>query len=143
MNFISQWSFLICLCLIDMSIVNADICNLCSCNGEESEEYFRINCSTETKLGTINVDLENIQWPTLNKSLEANFNYMEFDHLPKLLGSATVKIVNLDNNFIETIKSDPFKQCKNLVSLSISNNLIHDLPKGNGSYCDTFSKVKS
>lgn len=132
MNFATRWSILISCCfLVSISFVNADICDLCSC--VENEAFLRINCSTETKVESINVDLENIQWPTLNKSLEAHFNYMQYNNLPKLLGSATVKIVNLDNNVIETIKNDPFKQCKYLESLSISNNSIHDLPKGNGS----------
>lgn len=130
MNFAVRWLFLISLCSVALHVVNADICDLCSCKGEESDEFFHINCTTETKIGSVNVDLENIQWPTLNKSLDAHFNYMQFNHLPKLLGSAMVKIVNLDNNFIETIKSDPFKQCKNLESLSIANNSIRDLPKG-------------
>ncbi|KAG4076224.1 hypothetical protein HA402_014773 [Bradysia odoriphaga] len=115
--------------IVNISVVRADICDLCSCDGEESETVFRIKCLTETKVGTVNVDLENIQWPTINRSLEAHFNNMQFDHLPKLLGSATVKAINLDHNLIETIKSDPFKQCKNLKSLSIANNSIHDLPK--------------
>lgn len=129
MNFRNPfWCVLISSCLV--SVVNADICDLCSCNSEESDAFFRINCTLETKPGSVNVDLENIQWPTINKSLEAHFNYMQFSHLPKLLGSAMVKIVNLDNNLIEMIKSDPFKQCKNLESLSISNNSIRDLPKG-------------
>lgn len=130
MNFVLRCSVLIGLCLIQIQNVSADICDLCSCNGEESDAFFRINCTTETNVGSVNIDLENIQWPTLNKSIEAHFNYMQFNHLPKVLGSATVKIVNLDNNLIETIKSDPFKQCKNLESLSIANNSIHDLPKG-------------
>lgn len=130
MNFTIQCGFLISLFLLQINLVNADICDLCSCDGLESgDEFLRINCLTETKLG-INIDLENIQWPTINKSVDAHFNYMQFNHLPRLLGSATVKIVNLDNNLIETIKSDPFKQCKNLESLSISNNSIRDLPKG-------------
>lgn len=126
MNLIIRCTLLFMYCLI----VSADICDLCSCYGEKSDSFLHINCSTETKLRNINVDLENIQWPTLNRSLEAHFNYMEFNNLPRLLGSATVKSVNLDNNLIETIKSDPFKQCKNLESLSIANNFIRDLPKG-------------
>lgn len=130
MNLIIRCSVLISLCLIEIKTVSADICDLCSCNGEESDAFLRINCSTETNVGSVNIDLENIQWPTLNKSIEAHFNYMQLNHLPKVLGTATVKIVNLDNNLIETIKSDPFKQCKNLESLSIANNSIHDLPKG-------------
>lgn len=128
MNSAIRWSFLITMCFVDISFVNADICDLCSC--KESDAFLRIVCSTETKVGSINVDLENIQWPTVNKSLNAHFNHMQFNQLPKILGSAMVKTVNLDHNFIETIKSDPFKQCKNLESLSISNNSIHDLPKG-------------
>lgn len=134
------YSTLISLSLLNISVVTADICDLCSCNGGESEAFFRIDCSLETKVESISIDLENIQWPTINKSLEANFNYMQFNHLPKLLGSATVKIINLDNNLIETIKSDPFKQCKNLESLSISNNSIHHLPKGMGAIALMISK---
>lgn len=137
MNYLICASYLISFCLV----VAADICDVCACNDVESDPFsdnenddslFRLNCLnlTETKLGSTNVDLENIQWPNIKKSLEAHFNYMKFNHLPKLLGSALVKIINLDNNLIETIKSDPFKQCKNLESLSISNNSIHDLPKG-------------
>ncbi|XP_037047146.1 transforming growth factor beta activator LRRC32-like [Bradysia coprophila] len=128
MNSIICWCFSLTLCILHIVVVRADICDLCSCDGEESETVLRIKCLTETKLG-LNVDLENIQWPTINKSVEAHFNDLQFDHLPKLLGSATVKAINLDHNLIETIKSDPFKQCKNLKSLSIANNSIHDLPK--------------
>lgn len=118
---------LITLCLLIVK-VKSDICDLCACE-EKTNDFFLINCRTETKLG-INIELDNIQWPTINRSLEAHFNNMQFNHLPRLLGSSTVKKVNLDDNFIETIKSDPFKQCKNLESLSISNNSIRDLPKG-------------
>lgn len=130
MNYLIHVSFLISLYFAERNFVRADICDLCFCDGSENDELFRINCLTETKIGSINVDLENIQWPTMNVSLEAHFNNLQFDHLPKLLGSAMVKVVNLDNNLIQTIKSDPFKYCKNLESLSISNNSIHDLPKG-------------
>lgn len=122
--------FLLISCLVSLSAVRADICDLCSCDSETSDTFVRIECLTETKLGTVNVDLENIQWPTMNKSVEAYFNYMDFTHLPRLLGSATVEAINLDHNLIETIKIDPFKQCKNLKSLSIANNSIYDLPKG-------------
>lgn len=130
MHYLIHVNFLISLYFAKINIVSGDICDLCSCDGGESDELFLINCTPETKLGTVNVDLENIQWPTINISLEAHFNNMQFNYLPKLLGSANVKIVNLDNNLIDTIKSDPFKQCKNLESLSIANNSIYDLPKG-------------
>lgn len=45
-----------------------------------------------------------------------------------------VKSINVDNNVIESIATDPFQHCKRITHLSLSNNSISTLNKGNCNY---------
>lgn len=49
----------------------------------------------------------------------------------RALASPTLTYINLDNNLIGSITTDPFQYCRNLKSVSIAHNLLARLDNGN------------
>lgn len=50
--------------------------------------------------------------------------------LNRMAGDQKVNLLNLDDNTIRTVQSNPFELFMNLESISLANNLISDLTKG-------------
>lgn len=48
----------------------------------------------------------------------------------RISGDSKVTSINFDDNLIRTLPSNPFEYFSNLESISLANNLITDLTKG-------------
>lgn len=147
----------LCLSVLMITAVTqaTDVCDsLCNCLDYEVDIVI-VSCKNY-KNHQREIDFDLFEWPkTENRKIQAFFNNMSIYLLPtyvdknadknrntmtlllalfRISGDSKVTSINFDDNLIRTLPSDPFEYFSNLQSISLANNLITELTKGEEFY---------
>lgn len=145
--------------LMIVSVIHAaDICELCRCFNYELDLAV-MSCKGDEDFHP-KINFEMFDWPKrktekVERKIQAFFSNLSIHLLPKYVdkkktdkkrfgtndlivkyffyrisGDSRVISLNFDDNLIRTLPSNPFEYFDNLESISVANNLITDLTKG-------------